>query len=67
MASPVTWSTNVIRSAYAELIDRVLRDDDAEMRARAVARSTGYRWSIAAARLRRHYDDLAARAPVKCS
>ena len=53
--------------AYAALIDRVLRDDDAEMRARAVARSMGYRWSIAAARLRRHYDDLAARAPVKCS
>jgi D-inositol-3-phosphate glycosyltransferase len=53
--------------AYAELIDRVLRDDSDEMRTRAVARSTRYRWSIAAARLRRHYDDLAARAPVKCS
>jgi hypothetical protein len=26
-----------------------------------------YRWSIAAARLRRHYDDLTARATVKCS
>jgi D-inositol-3-phosphate glycosyltransferase len=53
--------------AYAALIDRVLRDDSEDMRAQAVARSTRYRWSIAAARLRRHYDDLAARAPVKCS
>jgi D-inositol-3-phosphate glycosyltransferase len=53
--------------AYAELIDRVLRDDSDEMRAQAVARSARYRWSIAAARLRRHYDDLAARAPVQCS
>jgi D-inositol-3-phosphate glycosyltransferase len=54
-------------AAYAALIDRVLRDDSDQMRAQAVARSTGYRWSIAAARLRRHYDDLAVRAPVKCS
>jgi D-inositol-3-phosphate glycosyltransferase len=54
-------------SAYAANIDRVLRDDSDQMRAQAVARSTRYRWSIAAARLRRHYDDLAARTPVKCS
>jgi D-inositol-3-phosphate glycosyltransferase len=54
-------------SVYAALVDRVLRDDRDEMRARAVARSTRYRWSIAAARLRRHYDDLTARATVKCS
>ena len=53
--------------AYATLIDRVLRDDSDEMRAHAVARSTRYRWSIAAARLRRHYDDLTVRTPVKCS
>jgi D-inositol-3-phosphate glycosyltransferase len=53
--------------AYATLIERVLRDHSEDMRAQAVARSTRYRWSIAAARLRRHYDDLAARAPVKCS
>ena len=53
--------------AYAELIDRVLREDSDAMRAQAVARSARYRWSIAAARLRRHYDDLAARAPVQCS
>jgi D-inositol-3-phosphate glycosyltransferase len=54
-------------SAYADLIDRVLREDSDVMRAQAVARSARYRWSIAAARLRRHYDDLAARAPVQCS
>jgi D-inositol-3-phosphate glycosyltransferase len=54
-------------SAYASFVDRVLRDGSDEMRARAVARSTSYRWSIAAARLRRHYDDLAARATVQCS
>jgi D-inositol-3-phosphate glycosyltransferase len=53
--------------AYAELIDRVLREDSEVMRAQAVTRSARYRWSIAAARLRRHYDDLAARAPVQCS
>jgi D-inositol-3-phosphate glycosyltransferase len=53
--------------AFAELIDRVLREDSDVMRAQAVARSARYRWSIAAARLRRHYDDLAARAPVQCS
>jgi D-inositol-3-phosphate glycosyltransferase len=53
--------------AYADLIDRALREDSDVMRAQAVARSARYRWSIAAARLRRHYDDLAARAPVQCS
>ena len=52
---------------YAALIDRVLRDGSDTLRAQTVARSMRYRWSIAAARLRRHYDDLAARAPVKCS
>jgi D-inositol-3-phosphate glycosyltransferase len=53
--------------AYAALIDRVLYEDSDEMRAQAVVRSARYRWSIAAARLRRHYDDLAARTPVQCS
>jgi D-inositol-3-phosphate glycosyltransferase len=52
--------------AYASAIERVLRDDSAAMRGQAVARSARYRWSIAAARLRRHYDDLTARAPVQC-
>ena len=54
-------------AAYAAHIDRVLRDGGDTMRAQAVARSARYRWSIAAARLRRHYDDLTARATVKCS
>jgi D-inositol-3-phosphate glycosyltransferase len=54
-------------AVYAELIDRVLGADNTEMRAQAVARSTRYRWNIAAARLRRHYDDIAARATVQCS
>ena len=54
-------------AAYAALIDRVLRDGGDAMRAQAVARSARYRWSIAAARLRRHYDDLTVRATVKCS
>jgi D-inositol-3-phosphate glycosyltransferase len=54
-------------TAYAERIDRVLSDDCNELGAHAYARSTRYRWSIAAARLRRHYDDLTARAPVKCN
>jgi D-inositol-3-phosphate glycosyltransferase len=52
---------------YASVIDRVLSDPSDEMRDRAVARSTGYRWSIAAARLRRHYADLSVRVPVQCS
>jgi D-inositol-3-phosphate glycosyltransferase len=54
-------------AVYAALIDRVIRDDSSDMRAQAVARSTRYRWNIAAARLRRHYDDIAARATVQCS
>jgi D-inositol-3-phosphate glycosyltransferase len=54
-------------AAYAAQLDRVLHDTGGDMRSHAVARSTRYRWSIAAARLRRHYDDLTARATVKCS
>jgi D-inositol-3-phosphate glycosyltransferase len=54
-------------AAYAERIDRVLADDCNELGVLAYARSTRYRWSIAAARLRRHYDDLTARATVKCN
>jgi D-inositol-3-phosphate glycosyltransferase len=52
---------------FAAPIDRVLRGDSGPMCDRAVERASGYRWSIAAARLRRHYDDLALRAPVQCS
>jgi len=54
-------------TVYAARIDRVLDDECGELGAQAYARSTRYRWSIAAARLRRHYDDLTARAVVKCS
>jgi D-inositol-3-phosphate glycosyltransferase len=53
-------------AAYAARIDLVLDDECGELGAQAYARSTRYRWSIAAARLRRHYDDLTARAVVKC-
>ena len=38
-----------------------------EIGANALARSSRYMWSIAAARLRRLYGDLATRAPVECS
>jgi len=51
---------------YADALDRVLDDEARTMSAPAVARATGYRWSIAAARLRRSYDDLAVRALVRC-
>ena len=51
---------------YAAVIDRVLSDGSDAMGRHALARSTEYRWSIAAARLRRHYADLSARAPVQC-
>jgi D-inositol-3-phosphate glycosyltransferase len=37
------------------------------MGASALVRSSRYMWSIAAARLRRLYGDLATRAPVECS
>jgi D-inositol-3-phosphate glycosyltransferase len=39
----------------------------AELGVNAAAESTRYAWSIAAARLRRLYGDLAAREPVQCS
>ena len=42
-------------------------DHARDARATRCATSSRYRWSIAAARLRRHYDDLAARALVQCS
>jgi len=54
-------------TAYAAVIDRVLGASTDVMREQAVARSARYRWSIAAARLRRHYSDLTARALVQCS
>jgi D-inositol-3-phosphate glycosyltransferase len=51
---------------YADAIERVLATDPTRMRERASARSARFGWGIAAARLRRHYDDLAQRAPVQC-
>jgi D-inositol-3-phosphate glycosyltransferase len=51
---------------FAAPIDRILRGDAGPMAERAVEHAAGYRWNIAAARLRRHYDDLALRAPVQC-
>ncbi|MGH9025306.1 MAG: glycosyltransferase, partial [Acidimicrobiia bacterium] len=42
-------------------------DDAAAMGRRAFQRAAAYRWSIAAARLRRLYGDLVSRALVECS
>jgi D-inositol-3-phosphate glycosyltransferase len=53
--------------AFARLVEHVLDGGSEPMAQRAVARSAGFRWNIAAARLRRHYDDLALRTPVQCS
>jgi D-inositol-3-phosphate glycosyltransferase len=54
---------------YAAPVDVLLSHPDLAraMGASALARSSRYLWSIAAARLRRLYGDLASRAPVECS
>jgi D-inositol-3-phosphate glycosyltransferase len=52
--------------AFADAIDRVVHNEPASMADAAVKHAAGFRWSIAAARLRRHYHDLAARTPVQC-
>ena len=52
---------------FARAVERVLTGNTVALRAGAIARASGYRWNIAAARLRRHYDDLGAREPVQCS
>jgi D-inositol-3-phosphate glycosyltransferase len=54
---------------YAAPVQVLLSDAELAraMGANALARSGRYMWSIAAARLRRLYGDLAARAPVECS
>jgi D-inositol-3-phosphate glycosyltransferase len=56
-------------SDYAAPVDLLLSDPELarEMGASALTRSSRYMWSIAAARLRRLYGDLAARAPLECS
>jgi D-inositol-3-phosphate glycosyltransferase len=54
---------------YAAPVDVLLSDAELAraMGTSALARSGRYLWSIAAARLRRLYGDLATRAPVECS
>jgi D-inositol-3-phosphate glycosyltransferase len=54
---------------YAGPVDVLISDRElAEaMGASALARSSQYMWSIAAARLRRLYGDLAVRAPLECT
>jgi len=56
-------------AAYATRVAKIIGDADlgAAMGARGLARSVRYRWSIAAARLRRLYADLTARQPVDCT
>jgi D-inositol-3-phosphate glycosyltransferase len=53
---------------YAAHVARLLGEPAlaATMSAEATARAGGYRWSIAAARLRRLYADLTARRLVEC-
>ena len=54
---------------YAAPVDVLLSHPElaTAMGASALVRSSRYMWSIAAARLRRLYGDLATRAPVECS
>jgi D-inositol-3-phosphate glycosyltransferase len=54
---------------YAAPVDLLLSDRELAraMGASALARSGRYLWSMAAARLRRLYGDLAARAPLECT
>jgi D-inositol-3-phosphate glycosyltransferase len=53
-------------SEFADAIERVLHGDPTRLREQAAVRSSRFGWGIAAARLRRHYDDLALRTPVQC-
>ncbi|HEX5587450.1 MAG TPA: glycosyltransferase [Acidimicrobiia bacterium] len=52
---------------FASAIERVLHTEHATMSANSVRHASRFRWNLAAARLRRHYHDLGARAPVQCS
>lgn len=54
---------------YAAPVDLLLSDRELAraMGTSAIARASRYMWSIAAARLRRLYGDLAARAPLECT
>ena len=53
---------------FASYADEILGNDwlAAEMAVSAAARSCGYTWSLAAARLRRIYSDLTVGALVEC-
>ncbi|HEX2047564.1 MAG TPA: glycosyltransferase [Acidimicrobiales bacterium] len=55
--------------AYAAYVAKLLGDPAvaAGMSVEAATRASGYRWSIAAARLRRLYADLTARRLVECT
>jgi D-inositol-3-phosphate glycosyltransferase len=55
-------------AAFAARIDQLLRDGGqaAAMGRAAAERARGFTWSTAAARLRRLYADLTARALVEC-
>jgi D-inositol-3-phosphate glycosyltransferase len=55
-------------SGYAAHVDAILADPGlaARLSANAVSEASAYRWSTTAARLRRLYADLTARAPVTC-
>ena len=54
--------------AFAGRVAEILRDPwtAAEMSAKAASRARGYTWTMAAARLRRLYDDLTSRSLVEC-
>lgn len=54
--------------AYAAYVHKLLSDPELAARCSqaAAARARAYRWSTAAARLRRIYTDLTARAPATC-
>ncbi|MET0421813.1 MAG: glycosyltransferase [Acidimicrobiia bacterium] len=51
--------------AFASAIERAMRGSEV-MSANAIAHASTFQWSIAAARLRRHYHDLSTRALVQC-
>lgn len=58
-----------VPAEYAAFVDQLLSDPQraADLGAHAAARAGRYTWSIAAARLRRLYSDLDARALVQCT
>ena len=54
-------------STFADAIRDVLATDRDAMGTAAAHAARSYRWNIAAARLRRHYDDVTVREQVRCS